>query len=57
MDGATRHYAKWNKSDREIQMPYNFTYMWSLKKKINEQTKGKQSHRYREQSDGCQIGG
>ena len=29
------HYAKWNKSDRERQIPYNLTYLWSLKS--NEQ--------------------
>ena len=27
------------KSDREKQIPYDFTYMWNLKNKINEQTK------------------
>ena len=30
--------------------------MWNLKKNINEQTKQKQTHRYREQTDGCQRG-
>ena len=34
-----------------------FTYLWNLKNKINEQTKQKQTHRYREQTDGCQMGG
>ena len=29
--------------------------MWTLKNKINEQTKT-QTHRYREQTDGCQRG-
>ena len=38
-------------------MPYDFTYMWNLKNKINEQTKLKQIHRYREQTGGCQKGG
>ena len=28
--------------------------MWGLKNKINEQTKQKQTHRPREQTDGCQ---
>ena len=28
-------------SDRERQILYNFTYMWHLKNKINEQTKQK----------------
>ena len=25
--------TKWNKSDRETQITYDFTYMWNLKKK------------------------
>ena len=29
--------------------------MWNLKSKINEQTEKKQTHRYREQLDSCQI--
>ena len=39
MDAARDYYAKWNKSDRERNIPYDFTYMWNLKKKklINEQ--------------------
>ena len=30
--------VKWNKSDRERQIPYDFTYMWNLKSKTNEET-------------------
>ena len=45
------------RSVRERQIPYDFTYMWNLKNKINEQTKMKPTHRYREQTDGCQKGG
>ena len=41
MDGPREYYANWNKSDRERQIPYDFTYMWNLKNKINEQTKQK----------------
>ena len=37
-------------------MPSDFTYMWNLEKK-KEQTKQKQTHRYREHFDGCQMGG
>ena len=33
MDGSWGHYAKWNKSDRERQISYDFTYMWNLKNK------------------------
>ena len=39
---------------------YDFTYMWNLKKqdKWTNITKQKQSHRYREQTAGCQgVGG
>ena len=51
MDGPWGHYAKWNKSDKERQILYELTYIWNLKKK-NHQT-----HRYREQTDGCQRWG
>ena len=34
--------------DRERKMLYDFTYMWNLKNKINEQAKQKQTHSYRE---------
>ena len=33
MDGPWGHYAKWNKSDREKQIPYDFIYMWNLTSK------------------------
>ena len=32
MDGPRGYYAKWNKSDRETQIPYDFAYTWDLKK-------------------------
>ena len=53
MAGPGGYYAKWNKSDRERQIPYDFTYMWNLKNKISEQTKQKQTHRYRGKILGC----
>ena len=56
-DGSTCYYAKWNKSGRERQIPYDFTYMWNLKNKINEQTKQKQTHTYWEQTECCQMRG
>ena len=28
MDGPGEHYAKWNKSVKERQTPYDFTHMW-----------------------------
>ena len=36
MDGPIGHYAKWNKSDREIQTLYDFTYLWNPKNRANE---------------------
>ena len=41
MDGHTVFYAKWNKADRERQIPYDFTCMWNLK----SQAKNKQKTR------------
>lgn len=40
----------------EVSQMYDFTYKWSLNSKTNEPTRGKQTHRYREQSGGCQKG-
>ena len=33
------YYAKWNKSDGERQISYDFSHMWSIKELINKQTK------------------
>ena len=30
-NGPREYYTKWNKSDRERRLPYDFTYMWNLK--------------------------
>ena len=38
MDGPRGYYAKWNNSDKEKQTPYDFTYMWNLNNKRNEET-------------------
>jgi len=48
MDGPQEYYAKWNKSDRERQIPYDVSYMWNLFFK---------SHRQRDQIDECQSRG
>ena len=38
------------------QILYDFTYMWNINNKADEQTsKQKQRYRYREQSDGCKM--
>ena len=57
MDGSRGYYTKWNKSERERQIPNDFTYMWNLQNKMKKQTKLKQTQRYREQASGCQTGG
>ena len=36
MDGLRDYHTKWNKSERERQIPYNITYMWNLKYDTNE---------------------
>ena len=38
MDGPWIYYAKWNKSDRDRQIQYDFTHVESKKKKQNKQT-------------------
>ena len=45
--------SKWNKSEREGQITYDFTDMWNLKNKVIEQARQKQTHRYGELNDGC----
>ena len=45
-----------NKPIRKRQIPYDFTYMQNLKNTINEQ-QNRNTHKYREQADGCQWGG
>ena len=39
MDGSRGYYDKWNRSGRERQILYFFTYMWNLKIKTNKQNK------------------
>ena len=45
MDGTRVYYAKWNKSVSERQIPYDFTHMWNLLNKTNEQNGGKKRER------------
>ena len=44
MDRAIECNAKQNKSVRERQMAYNFTHMWNLRKKTNEQMGKKETN-------------
>ena len=41
MDGPRGYYAKWNKLFRERQIPYDLTYMWTLKNSINKQNRNR----------------
>ena len=41
-------------SQSERQISYDFIYMWNLKKNINGQTKQKQTHRHRGQTEDWQ---
>ena len=36
MNGPRDYFPKWNKSERERQIPYDITYMWNLKYDTNE---------------------
>ena len=63
MDGSRVYYAKLNKSIRERQIPYDFTYMWNLRnkqmsiEKRREKGKSRKTLNYREQTDSYQRGG
>jgi len=50
------YHAKWNKSDRERQIAYNFICECNQKKK-KQSKQMKQTHRYREQTGGHQREG
>ena len=39
MGGSREYNAKWNKSVRERQIPCDFTHMWNLRNKTNEERK------------------
>ena len=56
MDRSRGYYAKWNKSDKEREIPHDLAYMWNLRNRTNE-TKQKRAHRYREQMGGCRKRG
>ena len=39
MDGSWRHYAQWNKEDKERPKLYDLIYMWNLKDQNKQSTK------------------
>ena len=47
MNGASGLSTKWYKSERERQISYDLTYMWTLN--LKKWKHKKQAHRYREQ--------
>ena len=55
MDAIRDSHTKSSKSEREMQIPYDMTSMWTLKyAQMNLSTKQQQTHRHREQTCGCQ---
>ena len=43
MDGPREYHAKWNMSNRERQMPYDFTHMWNRnkQKQVSKETQNR----------------
>ena len=39
MDAPWRYYSNWDKSDRERQIPYDFTRMWKINKHIDKENR------------------
>ena len=57
MGGPRDYHPKQSKSERERQIPY-ITYRWNLNYDTNQHIyEAKKTHRYREQTCGCQAGG
>lgn len=57
MDHPRVYYGKWNKSDRERQVPYDISYTWNLKTKTNEQISNKRIDSSTQRTGGCHRGG
>ena len=56
IDGPRGYHAQWKKSDGERQTPYDFTYMWNLKKQSKWINKNQKQTKYRERTDGLPRG-
>ena len=57
MGGPRDYCTKWGKSERGWQIPYDITSMWNLKYNTKQTyLQNKLTHRYREQTCGCQEG-
>ena len=57
MDATGEHYAKWNKTVGERQIPYDLTYKWNLINQPNTLANYNQRHWNKEQTDSDQRGG
>ena len=58
IDGPRDYHTKQSKSERERQVPYGSTYMWNLNRDMSKlNLKQKQTHRHREQTCDCPVGG
>ena len=51
------YHTKWRKSEREREIPYDITYIWSIKYNTNEHIYETETDSNREQTCGCQGGG
>ena len=49
MNGTRDSHTKWNKSESERQIPYEFTYIWNLIYSKNEHFHRKETHGLGEQ--------
>ena len=54
-DGTRDSHTKRSQSERERQIAYDITYMWTLKYGTNESVYKMETHRHREQTCGCQV--
>ena len=57
MDGTRDSHTKRSQSERERQIAYDITYMWTLKYGTNESVYKMETHRHREQTCGGRGGG
>ena len=58
VDGAREYYPEQNKSVKERQIPYDFTYMWNFRNKTNEHRKDREGQTKKQiLNDGYQMGG
>ena len=56
MDGSRDSHTKWSKSERERQIPYDFSYIWNLIYSSNEPFHRKENQGFGEETCGCQRG-